>query len=313
MSTYGTYSLRLRPQRIEQLRRRREQQRKERARQEAGKLLAESRQISGQSASRLDDHFSQDRRQQTKNLAGQAEQLLASDPDKALELARNCRAAAEHGMAEASRKTARWSRQKNSAEQAVTVLQLTLESAINSFASDSDDSSSPLIPAAQQLAAAKAALRRENFEAAKKLATTGRGQIDRIEKARQEKQQQAEIRQQISRGLARVLTNMGFSVSGDAADRDGQRNKTVLVGRLPSGRQARFVISSDGRVDYDFDGYRHRECGKDSEKIRHLLEKQCQADTTHHERFWKDGGPNLIGGAGRCLSIEHRRSAEKGI
>lgn len=171
-----------------------------------------------------------------------------------------------------------------------------MESTLKSFVSDNDNSSSQLIPVAHQLAAAKAALRHENFEAAKELAVTGQEQVRKIEQARYQKQEQEqeEVRREIVRGLCDVLTGMGFNIERKEL---GEDNKVILIGKLPSGRTARFFIALDGTIDYDFDGYHRRgDCGKDSEKIRIQLEEQCQGQATVIETHWKDGVPNLTPG-----------------
>lgn len=309
MSTYGTYSVSLRQERLEELRRRREEQRKEKVRQEATKLMAESRQTNKQFLNHMTQHFGQGAQQQAEDLAQQAERLLQSNPDEALKLARKSRATVERGMAEASRKTDEWSQEKAGAEEAVTMLRLALESTLNSYAADNDDNSSQLTPVAHQLAAAKAALRRENFEAAKELAVTGQEQIRKIEQGRYQKQEQEEVRREIVRGLRHVLTDMGFNVGRAKLGENNEKGKVILVGNLPSGRTARFVISLDGQVEYDFDGYPHRECGKDSEKIHHLLEEHCQAETTVVETHWKDQEPKRIGKNARSLPTQRKNLA----
>ena len=308
MSTYGSYSLRLKRQRQEQLRRRREKQRKEKVRKEAANLIADSRQMSKRSSNRIIEHFTQDARQQTEKLAQQAEQLLQSNPDEALKLARNCRAATERGMAEASHKVAEWGREKTAAELAVTVLRLALDSALNSLATD-NDSRSQLTSVAHQLAAAKAALRREELEAAKKLADTGQKQIHQIEQAHYHKQQQEEVRRETVRGLRDVLTGMNFVVDRPQMGDGREEGKVVLVGTLPSGRTARFAVALDGQVEYDFDGYPHRECRKDSDEIRRQLEWQCQGETSDIESYWKDNRPDLTSGVGRRSTAKRHKSA----
>ena len=309
MSTYGVYSLRLEQQRQEELRRRREEQRKEKVRQEATKLIAESRQANKQFLNHMTQHFGQSAQQQAESLAQQSERLVQSNPDQALKLARKSRATVERGMAEASRKTAAWTEEKAAAEEAVTVLRLALESTLNSFVADNDNSSSQLTPVAHQLAAAKAALRRENFEAAKELAVTGQEQIRKIEQDRYQRQEQEEVRREIVRGLRHVLTDMGFNVGRAKLGENNEKGKVILVGTLPSGRTARFVTSLDGQVEYDFDGYPHRECGKDSKKVRHLLEEYCQAETTVVETHWKDQEPKRLGKNARPIPTQRKRLA----
>ena len=309
MSTYGTYSVSLRQERLEELRRRREEQRKEKVRQEATKLIAESRQTNKQFLNHMTQHFGQSSQQQAESLAQRAEPLLQSNPDQALKLARKSRATMERGMAEASRKTDEWNQEKAGAEEAVAVLRLALESTLNSNAADNDDSSSQLTSVAHQLAAAKAALRGENFEAAKELAVTGQEQIRKIEQARRKKQEQEEVRREIVRGLRHVLTDMGFNAGRAKLGDNNEKNKVILVGNLPSGRTARFVISLDGQVEYDFDGYPHRQCGKDSEKIRSQLEEQCRGETTVVETHWKGEQPKRISEIARPIPTQRKNLA----
>jgi hypothetical protein len=308
MSRYGTYSLQLRQKRQEQLRRRKEKQRKEKVRRQATKLIAESRQMSRQSPNNITAHFSRDVRQKTDTLIQQAERSLQSDPDQALKLARKSRATVERGMAEASRKTDEWSQEKIAAEESVTILQLALVSTLDSFTANNDDNISQLQPITNQLAAAKTALRREDFESTKRLAVIGQEQINQIEQSRRQQQEQEEVRREIVHSLHDVLTKMNFTVERPCLGEGDEEGRVVLVGNLPSGRRARFVIALDGHVQYDFDGYPHRECRKDSDKIRRQLEQRCQCETSDIESYWKDG-PDLRGGAGRCLNTKRQRSA----
>jgi len=308
MSTYGTYQLRLKQQRQEQLRHRRQEQRKKKVRQGATELIAESRRANRQFLNHMTQHFGQSAQQESEALAQQAEQLLQSDPDQALKLARKSRAAVERGMSEASGKTAAWSQEKAAAQEAVTVLRLALDSTLNSFVANNDNTSSQLTPVAHQLGAANAALRGENFEAAKELAITGQEQIRKIEQAHYRQQEAEEVRREVVHGLRRVLTDMGFTVERRRMGKNSEEGKVVLVGSLPSKRTARFLIALNGQIEYDFDGYSHRECGKDSEKIRRQLEEQCQGETTVVETHWKDGVPNLRPGAA-ADSTQEQKSA----
>lgn len=101
MSSYGTYSLRLRRERLEELQRRQEGQRKQRVRQEVRSLLTNGHQMLGQFQNNLVQHFGQEAQKRSKDLAQQAEKSLRSNPDKALVLARKSLAAAERGLAKA--------------------------------------------------------------------------------------------------------------------------------------------------------------------------------------------------------------------
>lgn len=302
MSSYGTYSISLRQDRLEELRRQREEQRKQEVRQEATKLIADSRRASRQFQDHMTQYFGQNAQQLSENLARQAEQLLRSNPDQALQLARRSYATVERGMAEASHKTAEWTQEKITAEEAVAVLRLALEGTLNSFVADNDNSSSQLIPVAHQLAAAKAALRRENFEAAKELALTGQKQIRKIEQAHYQQQEAEEIRREIVRGLRDVLNKMGFVVKKPKLDQGSENGKVVLIGTLPSEAVACFVIAIDGQVDYSFMGYRHHDCGKHHTKIRSQLEEDYQMETSDLQVEWTE--PKQLPAIARGISID---------
>lgn len=305
MSTYGSYNLRLSQQRQEELRRRREEQRKQKVREQAVKLIGDSRQVARRFPNHLTQHFGQEAQQQSEALARQAEQLLQSDPDKALKLARKSRATVERGMAQASRKTVEWNNEKIAAQETVTVFELSLESLLND--ADTNDNKE-LTTVANQLADAKTALRRENFAVAKKLVVAGQKQIRQIEQSRLQQQEQEDVRREIIRGLRHVLTDVGFVVKPAVLGKDNEEGRVVLIGNLPSGRTARFAISLDARVDYDFDGYRrYSECGKERDQIRCQLEELCQAKSSNFEMHWKGEGPNRIDKDALHLPNEQQR------
>jgi len=238
-------------------------------------------------------HFGRHAQQQAETLAQQARQSLRSDPDKALMLARQSLATAERGIGEASVRVYQWSREKTASEEAVAVMRLALDSLLND-STRHENGDKELVVVADQLAAAKAALRREDFQTARQLAVTGQQHIRTVEQSRQQQQEQEAVRREVVRGLRHVLTEMGFTVKPAHMGRNGEEGKVVLAGHLPSGRTARFVIALDGQVQYDFDGYTNHnpDCGKDCERIRRELEEQCQAETSDIEIHRK--GPNRI-------------------
>jgi len=314
MSSYTTYELRLRRQRKLELQRRRERERKQRVRQEAARLIAESRQAGRQFADNLTQHFGRDARQEAERLAQQAEKLLQSNPGKALKLARKSRATAERGMAQASRKSAKWTKEKIAAKEAVTVFELSLQSLLDASGTEVNKE---VTAAANQLAEAKTALRRENFQLAAKLAVAGQKEAAQIEQAGQQHQQLVDERREIVNGLRQVLGEMGFSVGND--QHVNKEGKIVLEGSLPSGRRARFLISLDKRIESDFDGYSEgyspdddpstKACVKDSEQIRRRLEKQIQADSLNVKTRMKDGNPNMSGGGAVNIAANQRKNS----
>jgi len=307
MSTYGSYRLELERQRQEQLRRQREQQRKQRVRQEAGNLIADSRRVAKQVSNNLTQHFSQKAQQESQTIVEQAEQVLQSDPDKALELARKGRAVIERGIAQASGQTASWTKEKVAAREAVTIFDLSLQSLINGSGDNEE-----LVLVSSQLSEAKAALRRENFAEAKRIAETGRERLEEIEGARQQQQQREDERREIVRGLRHVLSGMGFAVKDPVLERDGQAGKVVLVGELPSGRTGRFAISVDGQLSYDFDGYDSYEseagCGTARDQVCQRLQEQISAKATDHDMHWKGPGPRRIGKSKKQLPTNNQRN-----
>jgi hypothetical protein len=56
-------------------------------------------------------------------------------------------------------------------------------------------------------------------------------------------------------------------------------------------------VAADGVMDFDFDGYRHRQCRKDHEAIRRQLLALLDAGTGDVEVHWKEPAP-LRRGAG---------------
>ena len=294
MSSYGTYSLSLRQERLDQLHRRQEEQRKQRVRQEATTSLASCRQKLGQFQHHLMQHFGHKAQDQSKRLAQQAEQLLHSDPDEALLLARKSLAAAERGLEEASLQTAIWTEEKADAQESIAVLGLALESLLKGVICI-DGANEQLARAVQYLKEAKTALRREDFNGAKAAALKGQEQVRKSEHARHQAEEQEEVRREIVRGLREVLIGMGFTVEPPHLGKDSETGKVVLVGILPSGRTARFAISRAGLVNYDFAGYHHRQCAKDMKKIQHQLETHCLAKTSDTKTHWKEEQPLQIG------------------
>jgi len=307
MSSYGAYSLQLSRQRLEEVRGRQEDQRKQRVRQQVRSLLADSRRTMGQFQNNLVQQFGQEAQRQSRNLAQQAERFLQSNPDRALLLARKSLAAAQRGLTKASGRTAQWTKQKDAAQESVTVLRLALDSMLRE-AGTVDNTDGHLTSAVKELSNANAALRREDFKTAMKVATEGQKLVESSEQIRQNQQEQEEIRRQLVRGLRQVLGKMNFAVEPPHFGQGCENGKVVLTGTLPSGRTARFVIALDGQTRYDFDGYRDRACEKDLAKIRRELEQLSQAKTSDIEMHWKDEQPIRIDKTALDLPSSHQNN-----
>ncbi len=97
------------------------------------------------------------------------------------------------------------------------------------------------------------------------------------------------VRREVVRGLLVTLKDMGFVVKGPqfhADESDG--GGVTMIGRLPSGKMARFDVHLDGRMKFDMDGYEGRSCGKELEKIRDSLRKRFSVKMTPRQVTWKN-------------------------
>ena len=268
-------------------------------------MIADSRDTSGQILDGLTQNIGADAQQRSTKLRHQAEQLLRSEPDQALQLARKSLVVITTGIAEASRQASEWSREQTDAGEAVAELRLSLQTAIR-IAKARGNSDKELAGIAQQLTTATTALRLENLGLATDIALAGQDQLRQIEQRRHQQLEQEEIRREIVRGFRQVLLDMGFTVAAPRMVENDQNGRVLLSGRLPSGRTARFAIALDGHVDYDFDGYRQRDCGKDHDTIRRRLQEQCLVEATRMQVHWKDE-PVQIGKTVLDLPVSRNR------
>lgn len=110
------------------------------------------------------------------------------------------------------------------------------------------------------------------------------------------------VRREVVKGLVRTLKDMGFVVTSPQLD-DG---KVVLEGRLASGRQARFEVSLDGRMQFDLDGYEDRTCAQDMEKVETALRDRFGVRLGPKQVEWKN--PDRIGKTARDLPPGEHRS-----
>lgn len=293
MSTYGSYTMTLHQERMERLRRERERQRQERVRQEAQGVLDGVQHTLNQLTSHIAQHFGQDARKHSQELVSQAGQSLRSNPDQALTLARRAMAAAERGVEQTAAKAKNWHRHKTVAQEAVSIL----KQAVKSFCPDEcirNGQDKRITEAVRCLAEATTALKREDFSGATATAKKGQKIAQKVEEARRSEQEREAVRQEIVRGLRTVLEKMNFSVSPPRLKRNGESNEVVLTGMFPSGRKAEFKVALNGTVNYDFDGYQHRQCGKHLEEIRTQMEQALDADTQNISQAWKEKAPLQI-------------------
>ncbi len=110
------------------------------------------------------------------------------------------------------------------------------------------------------------------------------------------------VRREVVKGLVRTLKDMGFVVTSPQLD-DG---KVVLEGRLASGRQARFEVFLDGRMQFDLDGYEDRTCAQEMEKVETALRDRFGVRLGPKQVEWKN--PDRMGKTARDLPPGEHRS-----
>ena len=114
------------------------------------------------------------------------------------------------------------------------------------------------------------------------------------------------VRKEVVNGLLTTLGKMGFVVQPPYLDGDKQDSQTVrLMGKLPSGKQAAFNVHLDGRMDFDFDGYEGRACGKELEKIDEMLNQQFAIELSENKLTWKN--PDRIAKGAMQLPASNRK------
>lgn len=108
------------------------------------------------------------------------------------------------------------------------------------------------------------------------------------------------VRRGVVRGLLSTLKTMGFVVEGPQF-RDGSTEGGVvtLVGKMPSGKCARFEVRLDGRMNFDLDGYEGRACAAEIERIGQTLHGRFGVKLGPPQMTWKN--PDRIAKGARDL------------
>jgi len=108
------------------------------------------------------------------------------------------------------------------------------------------------------------------------------------------------VRREVVRGLLSTLKDMGFVVEGPRIVKNANEGGIVtLLGRMPSGRLARFEIKVDGRLDFDLDGYEDRLCAKDLDEIESRLKERFAVKLGPPQITWKN--PDRLSRSARDL------------
>jgi hypothetical protein len=116
------------------------------------------------------------------------------------------------------------------------------------------------------------------------------------------------VRREVVRGLLAALQAQGF-VSADPQLEHGAAGGVVtLLGRLPSGRSARFEVHLDGHMEFDLNGYEGRACAKEVDQIERVLQERFQVRMGPRQVTWKNpdklskGARNLPTGGAQAHS-----------
>lgn len=98
------------------------------------------------------------------------------------------------------------------------------------------------------------------------------------------------VRRETVKSLITTLGNMGFITENPVLVENDmpQNSKVRLTGTLPSGKKAAFLITLDGKMEFDFDGYQSRACAKEMEKIESTLAEQFSIKLGPAQVTWKN-------------------------
>lgn len=201
-------------------------------------------------------------------------------PDAALKEAKRSQKRLHRIIADAEAAAHRWTQEQTAAKARLAEAQAAARSAAMTTPGTSSDGA--IQKKLDQAAALHAQGRHRESEAA----------CDQVEAAIEVHRKAAfdeTVRREVVRGILATLTGMGFVIEGprlQSNQADG--GVVILVGRLPSGRMARFEVHVDGKMNYDFDGYQDRECGKDLEKISKTLNEKFGLRLGPPQVKWKN-------------------------
>lgn len=267
MSMDGTMRLRLEAARAEALRR-------SRVREEAHSV---ARECAAQIAGLKDTIAQQVAAERLASVSGQlanVEHVSRQDPDGALGLAMQLADDASRAIASAGMAANRWTAEQ-AAQQARRTTLVTHMRALEGLG-------------VVDTAAVRSALEADDLDRAATELTRARKVAD-----------QAGEQRAIVDALATVLRERGFRVEEDGADPASLR----LVGVMPSGRRAQFVVPREGSdIELDLDGFRDRACRSELDDIRDLLEERFAVRSGIPQYTWHrpDGGAaaQMCGSAG---------------
>lgn len=275
MSLNGTREARLARERKERLR-------LEHVRKRARALLATcENEIRSVRVPAVQQLAAKDLKHVQKELAGHAPEI-DRNPDKALKAISSTQKRLHRAVADAQGEVHRWNRQQAQANARLAEARLQAEAARVSGNQAGDEA---LARVDRKLATAR--MLQDQGKYAEALAACD--QADTLTTQASEAAFDETVRREVTHGILSTLQEMGFTVADPQLDSSQAEGGVVtMIGRLPSGKQARFDVHLDGHLRFDLDGYEGRTCGKDLERIEQTLKKQFGLKLGPAQITWKD-------------------------
>ncbi len=236
--------------------------------------------------------------QEIRTTLAQTSLRITSIPEEANEELKKTQKHLNSVIAKAETTVKKWSKQQAQAKARLQAVQQTLQAEKQSANKGGQDT---LVKAEQQITQAASLYRQGQYE---EMASLCKQAGDLIEKSGQESFDES-VRKEVVKGLLTTLTSMGFAVEPPRLQaKDNTAGVVTLSGRMPSGKKAKFEVNLDGRMNFDFDGYEGRACGKDLEKINHTLQEQFAVKLSGSQITWKN--PDKIAKGARNMPSSGR-------
>ena len=208
-------------------------------------------------------------------LAREVERPNADELDAAVERAREGLAASEEQLAAVSSDVLAWREEEAARAAQVRRLEVELGAVASEIAgADTVAVAQEAIARLQQTAGAAGGDEIADAEAAVARATALADEADE--------------RRATAEAVIQALLAVGFRpMRRERVDGDGMKS-TELLGRMPSGRTARFVVRADGETKFDLDGYVGTACKDELDGLGALLTQRFGVEHTPPQFEWKN-------------------------
>lgn len=116
------------------------------------------------------------------------------------------------------------------------------------------------------------------------------------------------VRKEMVKAVYQSLKQAGFTVLNPIKQTDADGNDTVLVqAARPNGNQAKFRISLDGGVRYEFDNYKGQRCKEDMQQVLPKLSEIYGVNLSDERVIWENPDDELMDA--KPIAPIHTRSA----